>query len=697
MGKLKINSLRSRTMRMQLKKMLGLILILSLVFSPLAVLAEAPVPPPETEETTLEAQLPELTAESASEFLEQFFSEPELSQYFHGAAVTIVKDGEVLAEEGFGLADVDNVETVDPENTVFRIASVSKVFTAVAIMQLVEEGKLELEEDIRTYLVDIDFENPYDAPVTIAHLLTHTTGFEIRDPNPGDIHANFEQFVEIEDYVRDNMPPVVRLPGTSYMYDNFASLLQGLIVEKVSGEPYQTYMEENIFQPLAMNDSGFLLEGDLKENLAIGYDPTGEPMELYTLTPTIMPHGGMLTTASDMSKFMQAFLNGGMGENGRILSEQSIQEMTKFRFYTHPLLPNTTYGFEAARQMIGAGSSDEVITKAGDLNGFSSYLWFIPEEKTGVFVTYNNNGILRDLLYTNFMYQFFPQFTSPAELKPFEPSSEQSLSKFEGLYSDLRVSGVVNNVRMGQEDQLTISNIYMGETPLTQVDELLFTDPDGFFVGFKQHEDGTIAYIDEPYLNPLGVARKVPPSAGFKDIDANHAFGEYILGLQALGLYPNDAEDSFHPEETVSRAEYIQNLMWISGIKEGSAEPSVFEDVYGHPAEGQIQLAFELGIISGNEQGEFEPDRAITREEAATVVYRSYVSLFPEDHFDDIQLAGETAPWAEAAVKMMVGLGYYGPEVEPAEDGSVDFLSKQPMTRQEEAAHHYLLLTKPIL
>ncbi len=680
---------------------IAFMLVLSLLLSPMAVYAEMQEPatveaPAEAlEEVQEAAAVPSLTDDSANAFLDQFFSHPEIEAMLQGAAVSIVKDGEVLALRGFGWSDVEQNVPVDPESTVFRIASVSKVFTAVAIMQLVEQGKIDLNEDIQTYLGGIQVENPFDAPVTVAHLLTHTTGFEIRDPHPSDIHTNLDEYVSIEDYVRANMPPVVREPGSSYMYDNFASLLQGYIVEQVSGEPFETYMDKHMFEPLGMHDSGFMLEGKLLDNLAVGYNSAGQPLDVYTLRPTVMPHGGMLTTAADMSKFMIAFLNGGEGENGRILSEASIQEMTKYRALIHDLMPSTAYGFEASRQLPGAGASDQIVTKAGDLSGFSSYLWFMPEENTGVFVTYNNNAPLRDQLFAAFIYQFFPQYAAPAALEAFEPLSDEQLKQFEGLYIDLRQQSLVTLVR-AEEGQLILSSVFAGDIPFAQAGELLFADQNGMFIAFQRDDQGEIAYLDEPYLNPLGWARKADQPEGFRDVSEDHPYAEYIYGLQSLGLYPNDADEAFEPERLVTRAEYIQNLMMVSGLKEGSSNPSVFEDVYGHEAAPYIQFAYEMGIVSGNEHGLFEPDRPITRQEAATVIYRSYLSLFPEGQFDEVKLAGETSPWAEDAVKMMAGLGYFGPEVDVEEDGSVNFYSKQPMTRQEEAAHHYLLLTKPI-
>src|SRR5690606_40063382 len=140
---------------------------------------------------------------------------------------------------------------------------------------------------------------------------TPTSAFEDRDPQEGRMITDHDFYISMEDYIAQYMPPIVREPGTAYMYDNFAYLLLGKIVQNVSGQPYEQYMEEHIFAPLGMENSGFLLNDHLLERLVTTYDPALQPIPPYTYEPTVMPEGGMLATAEDISKFMIAFLNGG--------------------------------------------------------------------------------------------------------------------------------------------------------------------------------------------------------------------------------------------------------------------------------------------------------------------------------------------------------------------------------------------------
>ncbi|GAA0359255.1 serine hydrolase [Caldalkalibacillus horti] len=663
------------------------LLALALAFSPMAQnIASA---------NTGTEQPKALTTSSAEEFLEEFFSAAHIEPQYIGASVVIVKDGQVLAEKGYGYADTAAQLEVNPQETTFRVASVSKSINAIAVMQLVEQGNIDLQEDIRVYLPSLTFDNPYSKPVTVEHLLAHTTGFEIRDPKPEDIHGDLERVVGIEEYVHKHMPPVVREPGSSYMYDNFASLLAGLLVEEVSGVPYQDYMDEHVFQPLGMNNSGFLLEGSLLEQLATGYDAAGQAMEVYTVTPTVMPHGGMISTAEDLGKFMIAFLNEGDSEELQ-LSAESIELMQEYRSEIHPLWPDTTNGFEASFQFPLAGSSSEILTKGGDLPGFSSYLFMIPEENTGVFLTYNQSGVLRNFFYSEFISTFFPQYSEPVDLAPFQPQSPEQLERLTGYYADLRLRSLVTTIQVGEDGALSISDGFLGPRALQQVDENLFVDPiSNQFVAFQVDQNGKAEYLREPNLNPYGYAQKGEEAKGFSDVNEQHLYAPYILPLQSLGYYPNDSNLAFNPEHVLTRGEYVEQLLTVSGIPGSQTEQIAFPDVVGHPKASYIQMAYELGMITGDEKGNFGPDRVITRQEAATMNWRLLHSQYPPGAFDEIQLAGEVSEWAIPAVQMMLGLGLHGPEVEAKEDGSIDFLAKKELTKQEDAAILFMMFTQP--
>ena len=637
-----------------------------------------------------------LTAEAAAEFLKGFF-ELAGAQYT-GAAVVIVKDGEAIAQEGFGYADAEKGIAVDPAKTLFRMASVSKTFTAVAVMQLVEQGIIDLHGDIRDYLPGIEFENPFDTPVTVAHLLAHRSGFEAREPQNEDMHADLDLRVSMEDYVKAHMPPVVREPGTAYMYDNFAYLLLGLIVENASGEPFEDYMQAHVFGPLGMESSSFLMTRERLERLAAGYTaPGGDPIEPYVFSPTIMPHGGMLATAEDIGKFMIAFLNEGQAPNGvRVLSPESVAAMSEYRDSIHPLLPDATYGFEAAAQLPMAGSSQAVLTKLGDLPGNSSMLLLLPDEETGVFLTYNQMGTLRDLFYVNFMKEFFPAYAAPADLSALAQDKAVSLETLEGLYYDLRAPSIVYKIEAGGDGALTLSDALIGTRTLRHAGGNLFVDEmTQRFIAFRIDADGS-AYMRDTAINPLGYARKAAAPAGYTDVGADHPYAEYILGIQSLGYYPNESGLAFEPERPVTRAELVWHLMATSSIKGSASDTPAFTDIAGHPLAPYIQAAAELNLVSGSGDGRFEPDRPATRQEAAVIVWNAYKMLFPETIFIRVKVEGNTAEWAKPAARMMTALGLHGPEVALSESGVPVYNGADVLRRQEEAVLLYKLLLTPV-
>lgn len=394
---------------------------------------------------------------------------------------------------------------------------------------------------------------------------------------------------------------------------------------------------------------------------------------------------------------MIAFLNDGVKDNERILKESTVKSMEQYRSSIHPLLPDTTYGFEAAFQIPGAGSSPKVITKAGDLTGFSSYLFLIPEQNTGVFLTYNQNGALRNLFYPAFIQNFFPQYAEPGQFKEYMPQSAAELQRFTGLYADLRISTIVSSLKNAgtEPGQLSISDVFLGQRNLIQVEDNLFKDElTGQFTAFKKNADGTI-YMKEPYLNPMGYEKKGQKPMGFRDVRENSPYAEAIYGLQSLGHYVNDVSESFQPKTAVTRAEFIENVLKLSGLKASKTTPPTGTDWADHTAAGYIQLGFESGMITGTDQQQFKPGQVITRQEAMVMIWRSLQLQYPSELFTDVKLAGHTDPWAVPAVQMMAKLGIHGPEVKVLEDGSIDLLSRKPLIRQEEAAIMYALLTQP--
>ncbi|MDA1617308.1 beta-lactamase family protein [Bacillus cereus group sp. Bc005] len=599
-----------------------------------------------------------------------------------GVALVVVKDNQILFQKGFGFSDKEKNTPIDPKKTVFRLASISKVFTASAVMQLVEQGKIDLNKDIVNYMGGLKYQNNMGEPVTMEHLLTHTTGFDYVDPRPEDIHYQENDYTMLKDYVEDNMPTVVRKPGDTYTYDNFASMLQGYIVQNLTNTPFYKYMAKNIFYPLEMHNSSFVMTNFIKEKLATGYDAKGNVIPFYQTRPTDMPQGSMFSTGSDVANFMIAQLNDGKFKNNQILQKETVEDMQKTKFALHPKYPNMTYGFEFFSPQSHNGQY--VFGKGGNIPGFSSLMWLIPEHKIGVFVVTNkDSSALPVEVFDDFMNQYFPDKTKPEYLKP----NEEELKKFEGVYRDLRLKNLMSHVNIS-EGKLYVSDKAYGKQELKQIDPLLFEDEKGNYMAFKLHKDGTVKEMI--HWNSGSSAMKLSEPERFKDVDENHPYAKFINPLHQYEVLQANKEGNFTPESSLTRAEFAYWLSQIAYFTPPSKKEPVFSDVKNHPYAPHIQKLYEIGILYEKEGEQFHPDRAITRQEAAWITWQ-YLKMLGAPSAD-ATLKGETDDWAIESVKNIVGHRLVGPEVIYNEDGSADYLSKQSMKRQEAAALLFYVL-----
>ncbi|KAF5413336.1 MAG: D-aminopeptidase [Candidatus Methanophagaceae archaeon] len=303
-----------------------------------------------------------------------------------GATISVVKDGELFFAKGYGYADRESRKPVIANETLFRVGSVSKLLTWTAVMQLAEQGKLDLNADINTYLTDFKIPDTYQEPITLAHLMTHTAGFE----DHGRIFARSADDVKpLGEYLADNMPARVRSPGEFTAYSNHGTALAGYIVEEVSGMPFDDYIEENIYKPLDMQHSTFLqpIPPELAPSMAVGYTYKNGAYkaEEFEYLNGLMPAGSMSATSTDIANFMIAHLEDGRYGGVRILQEATAQEMHRWHFTHDPRINGMCYGFYE-----GHLNNQKIIEHGGDTIYFHSLLVLLPEENVGLFVSFNS-------------------------------------------------------------------------------------------------------------------------------------------------------------------------------------------------------------------------------------------------------------------------------------------------------------------
>jgi CubicO group peptidase (beta-lactamase class C family) len=378
-------------------------------------------------------QIPhELTAADADAWLDGLMPYALAQADIAGAVIVIVKDGQVLTQRGFGYADVAARQPVDPVNTLFRPGSISKLFTWTAVMQLVEQGRIDLDADVNRYL---DFQIPPFAgqPITMRNIMTHTSGFE--DAFKGGIRYS-GTVPPLGEVVKRMLPKRVFAPGSTPAYSNYATAVAGYIVERVSGMPYEDYIERNIFQPLGMTHSTFRqpLSPQFVPFMSKGYPQASVDAKPYELI-SVPPAGSATLSGADMAKFMIAQLNQGAG----LMKPETAKLLHTPAYASVPGTNRMALGFY--EQRINGRSA---IGHGGDLNNFHSYLWLLPHENVGLFISMNSAGAVTDnfgirlALFEEFADRYFPAADNSPPLE--RPTAREHAAALVGSYVSSRSS-----------------------------------------------------------------------------------------------------------------------------------------------------------------------------------------------------------------------------------------------------------------
>jgi CubicO group peptidase (beta-lactamase class C family) len=409
-----------------------------------AALAQVPAKPLATESPAVPDEAaappapagPQLTREDLEAWLDGFLPFALARGNIAGGIVVVVKDGDVLLQKGYGYADVEKKKAVDPEATLFRPGSVSKLFTWTAVMQQVERGKLDLDADVNQYL---DFEippGPAGEPVTLRDLLTHTGGFE--EALKELISEDPERIATLEDTVKGWVPERIFKAGTMPAYSNYGTGLAGYIIERSSGLTFDDYLDQNVFGPLGMSKSSFRqpLPKALGAGMSQGYEvATGKPQgyELINLAPA----GSLAATGSDMGRFMIAHLQNGAYGDARILSEETAKQM---HGTPRTIIPNVN------RMLLGFYETDtnghRIISHGGDTQYFHSDLHLFVDDGVGYFISFNSGGKdgavgpLREAFYRNFADRYFPGPAAEGEVD--EATARAHAAEIAGSYISSR-------------------------------------------------------------------------------------------------------------------------------------------------------------------------------------------------------------------------------------------------------------------
>jgi len=364
--------------------------------------------------TTPAQSVHELTASDVEAFLDGLVPMQLRREDIAGAVVVVVKDGNILVSKGYGYADVKTRTPVSPSATLFRPGSISKTFTWTAVMQLVEQRKLDLDRDVNDYL-DFQVPHTFGRPVSIRNLMTHTPGFEEVIKDLAVDRA--EDLPPLQTFVLSHQPKQIYVPGTIPAYSNYGADLAGYIVQRVSGLPFEEYIQRNIFLPLGMTHATFVqpLPDSLKATMSNGYDVASQDAKPFELVPPEpAPDGSLSVTGSDMARFMIAHLQNGRYENAHILQQPTAEMMHARQFSMDPAVNGMALGFyEESRNGL------RIIGHGGDLSYFHSDMHLVLDKGLGFFVSYNSSGKgdldARTALWQEFLDRYFPSSESQVE------------------------------------------------------------------------------------------------------------------------------------------------------------------------------------------------------------------------------------------------------------------------------------------
>jgi CubicO group peptidase (beta-lactamase class C family) len=366
-----------------------------------------------------------LTAPDLDNWLAGFMEGAMKSNELAGAVVVVVKDGRIFLQRGYGYADYSRKIPVDPAKTLFRPGSISKLFTWTAVMQLVEQGKIDLDADINEYL-DFKIVGKNGKRITMRNLMTHRAGFEETTKNA--ILADPKKLVPLKSFVKGFIPERIYEPSGTPAYSNYGACLAGYIVERVSGEKFDDYIERHIFMPLDMQHSSFRqpLPAHLQGLMSKGYKLAGEPAQPYELLNDA-PAGSLAASGVDIAKFMIAHLQNG----GPLLKPETARMMHDFEISAFPALPPMALGFY--RNDI---RGQRIIAHGGDLTFFHSDLNLFTKDNIGIYISTNSAGSglkdIRGALLSGFIHRYLP-ISSP-DRKVAAATARQHAQQVAGTY-----------------------------------------------------------------------------------------------------------------------------------------------------------------------------------------------------------------------------------------------------------------------
>lgn len=384
------------------------------------------------------AQPQPLNEQTVAAFVNEFMQAQMATLHVPGAALVVAQGDKVLFAGGYGLAELEEQAPVDASETLFRTGSVSKLFTATAVMQLVEQGKVDLHANVNDYLHSIHLPERFGRPVTVADLLLHTAGFD--DVFFGMHVRKADELQSLADFLRNHLPERYVPPGEIISYNDHGYTLAGLLVEDVTGMRFDEYMAAHILAPLHMAHSTFAQPQPpaLQARLAVGYRYDGRAYQPYAVDyVNVAPAAALVAPAAEMAHFIIAQLNGGRFAGAAILQPETVAAMQQTQFAHHPALRGRGYGFAEWRENGHRGLYHD-----GGNPGFLNRLLLLPDAQVGFYLTFNSDQYSSaSRFHRDFTTQFFDTFFPEAEGAAPAPAAVglgRPAQEFAGYYREVQ-------------------------------------------------------------------------------------------------------------------------------------------------------------------------------------------------------------------------------------------------------------------
>jgi CubicO group peptidase (beta-lactamase class C family) len=449
-------------------------------------------------------------------------------EHVAGAAIAIVKDGELFFAKGYGHANVELQAPVVADQTIFGTGSTGKLFIWVAVMQLVEQGLLDLDTDVNQYL-DFSIPATYPQPITLRHLMTHSAGF---DNVPAMYAHQNTELQPLGTYLAAHVPVRIQAPGTSSAYSNSGAALAGYIVERVSGMPFDDYLSKHIFVPLDMRHTTFQqpLPAELAVNAATGYRYQNDTFQIVPPIYVRLPAtGASHTTVTDMAHFMIALLEDGKYRDAQILSETTGQQIQQRLFSSDPRTNGMAYGLAEVTL-----NGQHILKHNGSYPAsFNSILALLPEQHIGIYANYSSNGTFShgEHFLQAFMNHYYPAITettkpvaNAAQLAAAMTGTYRATNAFHTTFAKLMVfvPGNFNDIQVIAHPDGSVSTRGLTEQPIEWVPigadvlrradgrldstgDLIFSrDSTGALTRFSIQNNPYRAYVRVPWYETAG-------------------------------------------------------------------------------------------------------------------------------------------------------------------------------------------------